>query len=103
MDILERIDRLCSAITGEAGLEDADKWWAELEAIVAEIKSAPKASRRERELVLEAKDGLSAFTLALREGMPAPDPARARVPLTALANEIRKRAIGPDGWPLKRR
>ena len=100
MDVLDRIDRLASAIGGDPRIEDADAWWTDFRLIESAVEHDQRATKREREIVTRISSALSAYTRAVREGAPSPDAHIAQVALSALHGEIRKRTIGPDGWPL---
>jgi hypothetical protein len=101
MDVLDRIERLKSSMGKDARIEDADAWWTDFELIESDIERDPRSTKQERETVAHIKGTLSTFTMTLRAGGGSPDASTVRAHLLALQRQIRKRTIGPDGWPLE--
>ena len=95
MDTLQLISRLRTEL--DAGSDDAI--WTTVGLIASSVEWDERATKHERELVRQLKSSASDLFVAKRNHLNN-DTHRVGVTISALESSIKRRSIGPDGWPM---
>lgn len=81
---LTRLNELREILSPEAGEDTFSRWWELVKHITSDVEGDPRASKHDKQLAVNLRDGVNAFIRDIREGVPSPFDSKARVSATAL-------------------